>query len=370
MRVLLYTILFLFSVSAKAQTLKTVGFANDPSNGHYGRLNLAILAAQDGDTLQVYPGDYRNEGVLLIDKGLTLIGPGFSHPQNYLGYNSSLTMARLQSLVINASAKSVVIRGFSINQINTEDVGSIALLNNNLGAIVIERSGIAIVSGNIITSVRLKVGVVNSTSQVYSSVQIYNTEIAYVFNNIITPVTSNNNNRYSFYTSSYSAQTTSTYVEYAAVGDLAFNNNYFGNRFISSGSYLFHSNIVGVNGGNAGYYQGQLGNVSNNVGVSQVPASQTATAAPNYIGGINLDSVFVDFNGTNGYSIDGRYQLSPNSQARGAGLNGTDCGPFGGDNPYQLSGISDIPFVWQLNVPQQASQGNGVDVGIKVKATN
>ena len=37
---------------------------------------------------------------------------------------------------------------------------------------------------------------------------------------------------------------------------------------------------------------------------------------------------------------------------------------------YRLSGISKIPFVWQLNVPQQASQGNDINVNVKVKAIN
>jgi len=360
----------LFSYAIQAQTLKTVGLTDDPTNGHFGRLDLAILAAQDGDTLQVYPGDYRHEGLLMIDKGLTLIGPGHSHAQNFPGYNSSLTIAYLQSLIVNASEKSVVIRGFFLTQINAESVGSIVVSNNNLSSILIERSVLTIISGNIIKSVRQKVGTVNSTSQVYSSIQVYNTEIAIVSNNIVPLVSGNSNSRYSFFSSSFSAQSQSTYSEYSAVESLSFHHNYFGNRFGCTGSYLFHSNIVGENGRSVGYNQSVLGSVSNNVGVDQVPASQISTAAPGYVGGINLDSVFVDYDGSLGFSIDGKWQLSPNSQARGAGLYGEDCGPFGGPNPYQLSGISDIPFVWQLNVPQQAGQSSGIDVNVKVKATN
>src|SRR5690606_36169436 len=35
-------------------------------------------------------------------------------------------------------------------------------------------------------------------------------------------------------------------------------------------------------------------------------------------------------------SEDGKYRLTDNSPANGAGLNGVDCGAFGGDNPYVL----------------------------------
>jgi hypothetical protein len=46
-------------------------------------------------------------------------------------------------------------------------------------------------------------------------------------------------------------------------------------------------------------------------------------------------------------TTDGRFQLRPGSPAIGAGLNGIDCGAFGGGTSYVLSGMpSEIPSVW------------------------
>jgi len=68
-------------------------------------------------------------------------------------------------------------------------------------------------------------------------------------------------------------------------------------------------------------------------------------------------------------STDGKWQLKPNSPAVGAGVNGVDCGMFGGDFPYVLSGIPAIPAIYQLdinldNVNQQ------IEVEMSVKSRN
>lgn len=71
----------------------------------------------------------------------------------------------------------------------------------------------------------------------------------------------------------------------------------------------------------------------------------------------NMSDVFV---GTGSY--DGRVALKPNSPARGAGLTvGTvvspDCGAFGGTDPYRLSGIPNIPTIYQFTAPTSIPSG-------------
>lgn len=65
-------------------------------------------------------------------------------------------------------------------------------------------------------------------------------------------------------------------------------------------------------------------------------------------------------------SSDGMYQLSENSPAKGAGKNGVDIGPFGGPNPYRLSGLPNLPNIYELSTGGLVS-GNELPVHIKIK---
>jgi hypothetical protein len=66
---------------------------------------------------------------------------------------------------------------------------------------------------------------------------------------------------------------------------------------------------------------------------------------------------------------DQRFTLSENSPARNAAIDGGDLGIFGGSEPYVLSGMPDIPSIFELNV---ATQGEGstqtLDVNLKAKS--
>lgn len=65
----------------------------------------------------------------------------------------------------------------------------------------------------------------------------------------------------------------------------------------------------------------------------------------------------------NSGSSDGRYQLAAGSPAIGGGVDISgdkpDCGAFGGNDPYKLSGIPDIPTIYELTFPN----GNSVPTG-------
>ena len=80
------------------------------------------------------------------------------------------------------------------------------------------------------------------------------------------------------------------------------------------------------------------------------------------------DSITVGWPDLNGYSADARYRLTDSSKALGAGTNGTDCGPFGGDTPYQLSGLPPIPLICDIQAPSTATAAEGVQVTIKARA--
>lgn len=67
-------------------------------------------------------------------------------------------------------------------------------------------------------------------------------------------------------------------------------------------------------------------------------------------------------------SADGRWQLSENSVAKGAGANGEDCGAFAGNTPYVLSGLPRfIPHITKVEVPSRPTNGK---LNIKIKIEN
>lgn len=87
--------------------------------------------------------------------------------------------------------------------------------------------------------------------------------------------------------------------------------------------------------------------------------------------GANPSSIFTNATGT---SNDNYYKLSTNSPAIGAGVpNGNtpvDCGAFGGPNPYKLSGVTQIPAIYELTVPATVNTGTNVQISFKARSNN
>lgn len=85
-------------------------------------------------------------------------------------------------------------------------------------------------------------------------------------------------------------------------------------------------------------------------------------------GNINSSSLGLRFVDTG--STDGRWKLKPTSPGLGAGFGGTDCGIFGGAEPYVLSGIPPIPTIYSLTAPAVGEKNTGLPIQIKVKSNN
>ncbi|GHT21224.1 hypothetical protein FACS189430_00910 [Bacteroidia bacterium] len=80
---------------------------------------------------------------------------------------------------------------------------------------------------------------------------------------------------------------------------------------------------------------------------------------------INNNVTFTSADFATGTS-DGQYQLKADSPAKIAGTNGVECGAFGGVSPYVLSGLPDIPHIYDIDAPTTASAASGLQVIIKV----
>lgn len=100
-------------------------------------------------------------------------------------------------------------------------------------------------------------------------------------------------------------------------------------------------------------------NVKNNI----FSFNQTGvTVGPLNVNGNNLVSQTEASLIVNSGSDDGRFQLAGGSPAIGGGVdisgNKPDCGAFGGNDPYKLSGIPGIPTIYALTVPASILVGS------------
>ena len=84
---------------------------------------------------------------------------------------------------------------------------------------------------------------------------------------------------------------------------------------------------------------------------------------------IAYNSLFVSTDPFNQH-IDRLFQLSSGSIARTAGLNGGQCGIFGGSSPYVLAGQPSVPIITQFDAGSSANSGSPLQVTLTIKANN
>ncbi len=152
--------------------------------------------------------------------------------------------------------------------------------------------------------------------------------------------------------------------------NVTFTNNTFlvSQAKSSFGNLNYIANIfVDTDGGLTGLGQ----NLDLN-GINQFNISELANFFPtpgNNSLGANTDSMFVAT--LSGYtSIDSKWQVRPGNFANTFAQGGSACGAYGGASPYKLSGIPNLPYIYSLTVPTQATTPGTIAVHIKAQASN
>lgn len=97
----------------------------------------------------------------------------------------------------------------------------------------------------------------------------------------------------------------------------------------------------------------------------------------NNIEGVEMSELFVvpnPYPGSSPFTIRERnFRLrteTPASPATGAGNNGQDIGPFGGSNPYRLSGQAPVPVVTNFFLSSTGSTVTGLNGSITIQSNN
>lgn len=297
----------------------------------YTTLQAAVDAATSGDTIYM-EGSTTNYAGATINKQLTIVGPGYFLNENPKTQANMLEVVFNSDLTFTAASGGSSLMGCRFTNYNAEVIigaDDISVIRNYLGTVSFSAT-----CNNILLS------------QNYVYVNIQATSPGAITNSII----SNNIIGLSFWTQSTS-------------GPLVVSNNVFTASHPSPVN-CFNANIQNniVTYGTATIELNTGNSVNNNI------LAEDGTDANGNQYNIDMTTVFADFDGQLELSTDGKWELLAGSPALGAGVSGVDCGLFGGASPYILSGIPNLPHIYEASVQAASSSEAGLEVTIQVKS--
>ena len=348
--------LCLFPLFAGAQNSYTV--SNVPgSNASYKTLQGAHDSVPAGSTIYVLPSAF-SYGDIVISKQLTIYGNGYFLGQNLEpNTQANPSPAKLNTIWFKPGSALSYIEGMQISV----DIGDkYAVIIDTVANITVSRCLIISAGGNI-GSIALR-GAVNCMIQNcyiappsfywnhpvlaggdFSGIQFNNNIILHAGATFYANASSGNG------TASFNNNTIIALMSGSTFGNFNYNNNIFISQDVSPNitPFLF-----------SGANQFNITNATN-----------LFTPAGNNMNNANTDSMFVA--GLPGYhSMDEKWQIRDTSFANSFGQGGIQCGAYGAANPYKLSGIPNLPFIYSMNVPSQATAPGTISIRIKAKASN
>lgn len=294
-------------------------------NVPYTTLAAAIAAAGVNDIIMV-EGSSTGYGSQTIAKKVTIIGPGYFLSEN-TGLQSTPGEAIVEDFNLNAGANGSKISGLSFStggNININGVSNIEISNNRVGA--------PLFGGQI--------GLFGTGSNILVKGNYMRT----------------------FYSNG------------AHTGVIVTNNYVSGQVVVNSGLVNFSNNVCDLSG-NAGFV-GSV--VQNNIFIGFPVSFSSSTYTNNIFGqaaisgadatnvfNVSTSSLFV---GLTGNTTDTQWRLKVGSPAIGAGIDGVDCGMYGGATPYKPSGIATGQHtINNLIVPATVTQGQNLNVKVSTK---
>jgi len=343
----LFLFVFLLDDNCNATIWRVNG--NVGIDANFSGLQAAIDSASSGDTIIVEPilasGSYGN---IAINKQLTLYGNGV-----YLSANDStqanLANSKIGDIALNTSAQGTIISGCYIT-------GEIGVFTSNT---IIERNYF---NGSY-TSTKVPIELNSAHNTIIRHNFIENSTdpthwvAIYFQTGSSTSVMIHNN-----YINGGSHPNT-TYLAIDMRGS-SFGNAFIFNNVIVQECHLYNSSFYNNIVTTIDNFTMSNVNFNNNISAG----TQFGTLNGN-IENVAPDSVFVDWTGA--VSSGGkRYRIKTGSPAVNAGADSSDCGMFGGLNPYRLSLLPAIPAIFYLYTDPSGSNTGGLNVRVKAKAHN
>ncbi len=287
---------------------------------HYSEIQAAIDGSEAGDSIYVYPGSYGNA---TIKKEIAIFGVGYFLVENA---KESLTKfvspTKVGTITFKYGSNNSIISGLYSGRIYCDTVSNINISGNRV-------NGISLRSSNNIHIHRC-----------YSDEYIdgANSNGVIINNNII-----------------------ANYIAFDSESSLDIYNNYSSWEINVSNSNIYNN----INNCPGSYWNGYRNHSQANcLAKNNIYMTNGFGTAENNNFQSNSEQIYPKG------LINDNYRLTEGSTAIGKGIGGVDCGPFGGDDPYCLSGINYIPTISTLNIPNQASNTSGLKLNVIVKSNN
>jgi len=302
----------------------------------YDTFSAAHTAASPGDTIYVI-GSSISYGSITVSKRLHIVGPGYYLSEN--ADNQALpSSATFDNISFDAGSESSTITGMYVTTGMTINVDSVTVRRNNLGWISMYSEVGSNDANNAVIVQNYLRNYINTTNSNYHAFNIY------IANNYIPQ----------------------------GIGILA--NSTITNNVVSGQGTTFNgisgstisNNIVETSNisGNL-FLNTQSNNVTNNIIAGADPSDASNNNGTNNQFNVTFSSQFV---GLTGNTTDSQWQLASAVAAVGAGVDGVDCGMYGGAAPYVLSGLPDVPSVYFLSAATAGSATSGLPVHIKARS--
>jgi hypothetical protein len=341
-------LLLLCACIAQAQTIRRVNNTNTAVTGVnvYTTLQAAHDAASSGDIIYLEPSNI-TYGSLTCVRPLTIIGNGY-----FLQQNTGLQLDTRESLVDNITFAN----GSAGSRITGCTTSSMYI---GAGNITVERNRIN--SGYVYIGYNPSIGSVGVSGIIFRQNFVENGyQVFFYPGSTVATAVSNVNITNNIITGGISTST----GQYNRLSNILISNNVIGVFSSPASQYgidvdnaVIKNNIMTYTGtgnnftprNNAYTY-----NISGNTEFGTANGNQQNVAPANlFVGGTA--------------STDGAYQLRTGSPAIGTGESGTDVGAFGGAVPYRLSGIPNVPTIYQYS---QSVSGNTLNVTISTRSNN
>lgn len=315
--------------SLSAQHLHRVN-NNTDFTADFTTLQAAVTAAADNDTIYVEGSATIYEGAT-INKPLTIVGPGYFLSENPKTQANNVDALFESDITFTSGSDGSTLMGCKFQSLAKViiNVSDITVIRNYLYNI--EFNG---TSNNVLVAQNYVIDQIKTfTGQISNSV---------ISNNIVKGQIAARNSDVSLIVSNNVCWTT----------NWAFP--------IDCYNATIQNNIL------TGDDQSIRQNTGNTISYNILARDGTNANGNQY--NIDMALVFADFDGSLDLSTDGKWKLKAGSPAIGAGSGDTDCGAFGDLMPYILSGIANLPHIYEADVPASATSASGLQVTIHVKS--
>jgi hypothetical protein len=302
---------------------------NNPGfNVDYTTVQAAIDAAIGGDTIYM-EGSTTDYAGATINKQLTIVGPGYFLNENPKTQANKLEALFNSDLTFAAGSEGSTLMGCRINNDLVISTGNITVIRNHLWTVTFDATcdNILLAQNYIQYSIEAMTGAMTNSVVANNFIGArFQTQATsgplLVSNNVLTTKS------YNFPIDCYNAN-------------------------IQNNIVIYEYGTIDLNSGNS---------INNNI------LAEDGTDANGNQYNIDMTTVFADFDGQLDMSTDGKWKLKAGSPALAAGGSGEDCGAFGGLAPYILSGIPNLPHVYEATVQATTSSESGLQVTLQVKS--